>query len=154
MIGALAIKRRRKGQLAAIVPGPKSPHCGFVYILGGVAFVTGIILMLPAIFAGASTLWIVAGSLMGSGLLLVFVGCLLTKDIPEEPSGSAKAILSPDNKTVALLIPSNLVESVSNATSNLSHDHLQVPVVDNVQEQPSSSYKYEMSYSNLPQVST
>jgi len=85
MIGALAIKRRRKKAGGVEPPPPvQSRHCGFIYILGGVAFVTGVILLIPAIItSNGSTLFIISGSLLGGGCLILVIACCWSNSTDE-----------------------------------------------------------------------
>lgn len=82
MIGALAIKRRRKnqGNIPEPEPAPKSRHCACVYITGGAAVITGIILLIPAIIESSTKLFIGSSTLLGCGLLLIAVACCLSGD--------------------------------------------------------------------------
>lgn len=86
MIGALAIKRRRKnqGNVPEAEPVPKSRHCACVYITGGASFITGIILLIPAIIESSNKLFIGSATLTGCGLLLVVIACCLSGDPVED----------------------------------------------------------------------
>lgn len=82
MIGALAIKRRRKktGPQEVVIMPVKSRHFTSVYLLGGVAFITGAILLIPALIVNdSSTLFVMCGSLLGGGLLVVCLACCLSE---------------------------------------------------------------------------
>lgn len=100
MIGALAIKRRRKaGQLEVTVIPVKSRHCTCVYILGGVAFITGVILLIPAIIVNTnSTLFVLSGALLGGGLITVMVACCLSEwsDVDGPKDGNEVKVTVPE----------------------------------------------------------
>lgn len=82
MIGALAIKRRRKlqGNIPEPEPAPKSRHCACVYITGGASVITGIILLIPAIIESSTKLYIGSASLISCGILLIGIACCLSGD--------------------------------------------------------------------------
>lgn len=86
MIGALAIKRRRKnrGNIPEPEPAPKSRHCACVYITGGASVITGIILLIPAIIESSAKLYIGSASLIGCGILLIGIACCLSGDPIED----------------------------------------------------------------------
>lgn len=86
MIGALAIKRRRKnqGNVPEAEPAPKSRHCACVYITGGASFITGIILLIPAIIESSNKLFIGSATLTGCGLLFIVFACCLSGDPVED----------------------------------------------------------------------
>ena len=84
MIGALAIKNRRKKQLG-LSDGPPGPppksiyfqRCHFLYVIAGCSFIIGLVLLIPGCFGDAPFL-IYAGSSLGISVVCFLFACLLT----------------------------------------------------------------------------
>lgn len=155
MIGALAIKRRRKklGQVEAPPPVIKSRHCGFIYMLGGVCFVTGVILLIPAIVShNNSTLFIISGSLLVAGVLILIIACCWSNmDGDEDEPEPATTDLT------TLEVDKNLVETTSHMNVDMAPSDRKMSVLVDTSRSSSSTspaFKYDNTYSNLPLVST
>lgn len=97
MIGALAIKNRRKklagGQNLASQNSTErevisfTSRCHFLYISSGVCLLIGVIVLIPGLF-GNETFFIYSGSFAGAGLILFLLACLLHSDAPRGLPGN------------------------------------------------------------------
>lgn len=90
MIGALAIKNRRKKQQLAAGKGDIAlqpveiqdnfrTKCHFLYISAGVCSLIAIIILIPAFF-GNGMFYVYSASFFGAGLLLFVLACFLHSD--------------------------------------------------------------------------
>ena len=130
MIGALAIKRRRKnqGSVPEAEPVPKSRHCACVYITGGASVITGIILLIPAIIESSNKLFIGSATLIGCGLLLIVIACCLSgdpvEDSTENDRGETGVKGSGTNETVLPMSESVLSGNESVLSGSMSENVL------------------------------
>ena len=117
MIGALAIKTRRQQQMqksrsttsyaesvsssapimmhaASSQAGDgsdmarKGRHCSLIYLLSGILLITGFVMILPGIVEVNRKYFIMSGALMGTGVLVLLIGCCCSEFYYGSFSGS------------------------------------------------------------------
>jgi len=132
MIGALAIKNRRKKELQRLgsqgqelTPARNvfTERCHLLFVAGGVFFIVGLIIMIPAFF-GDTNFFIYSGSSFGIGIVIFLLACLLSPS--EDREDDEEQRVGSRGTTTAVMTGQNGTDQLTTPTTNTMDTDLDV----------------------------